>query len=115
MPGQPRRRDRRLKTAIAVAGAAVIPLLSSSAHATGSTWTQTGSSAWSTTGNWNNGVPNSTGAIATFATTGTGWTATVSGQTVGTLEFENASGSHFQDETLGTAPSRWQSLPAPDD
>jgi len=66
VPAQSWRRHRRAKAAIALAVAAVVPLLGSSARATNGTWTGT-SGTWSTTGNWQSGaVANGSGAIANF-------------------------------------------------
>jgi fibronectin-binding autotransporter adhesin len=105
------RRHRRAKAAIALAAASVVPWFSGSAYATNGTWTGQTSSSWTNTGNWTNGtVATGTGAIATFDAHGSGYTVTVVTESVGTLLFENASGSSFQNNvisggTLTLAPS----------
>ena len=67
----------------------------------GSTWNASGSGVWSAAGNWTGGVPNAPGAAATFGAAAAGG-ATVTadiGVTVGSITFDNSTGSYTIDGT----------------
>ena len=70
------------------------------ADATSSVWGNGNSNElWSDSGNWSGGVPNSTGALATFNIAGSAVTV-VGAKTVGSIVFDNATGYTLSGDTI---------------